>query len=166
MTKYFLIVGLLLLTTAAQAGQLLIAVAANFTGATQALVERFERDTGHRVGVSFGSTGKLYAQIANGAPFELYLAADSARPAKAIEQGLAQSGSRFTYAQGRLVLWSIQPQLFDNGERYLRSAEFAHAGPRGFAPGPFLMALALRPREAGGGAAWDRLPSPIRTLDA
>lgn len=124
MIKSIVITSLLLLSSSAQAGQLLIAVAANFTGTTQALIEQFQRDSGHRVRVSFGSTGKLYAQIENGAPFELFLAADSRHPRKAIEQGLAQPGTRFTYAKGQLVLWSLKPQLFEQGERFLQTADF------------------------------------------
>ncbi len=140
MLKPALAICLILLSVSAQAGQLLIAVAANFTGATEALVQQFEQQSGHRVKASFGSTGKLYAQIENGAPFELFLAADSAHPRLAIDQGLAQAGSRFTYAKGQLVLWSAQPQLFDDGERYLKSAEFDRAAIANPATAPYGLA--------------------------
>ena len=101
-----------------------IAVAANFTDATRSLVSHFEQHTGHEIRVSFGSTGKLYSQIEHGAPYVLFLAADSQRPRKAEVNGLAVNGSRFTYAKGRLALWSPKPELFTEGESYLKQAEF------------------------------------------
>lgn len=110
------------------AGEVTVAVAANFTDAARNLIPRFEAQSGHRVKVTFGSTGKLYAQIENGAPFELFLAADRERPQKAEDEGLAVAGTRFTYALGRLALWSAQPGLFvDQGEDYLKQTRFARA---------------------------------------
>ena len=108
------------------AGEVSIAVAANFTDATRQLAPLFEQATGHRLKISYGSTGKLYAQIEHGAPFEVFLAADSVRPLKAEQAGLAVPGSRFVYARGRLVLWSAKAGLFDAGESYLQTAGFAH----------------------------------------
>lgn len=125
MFKLTLIACSLLLSSSASAGQLLIAVAANFTGTSRALVQQFQAQTGHRVKTSYGSTGKLYAQIENGAPFELFLAADSKHPQRAIEQGLAVADSRFTYAKGLLVMWSAKPQRFDDGEAFLRAGLFS-----------------------------------------
>ncbi|MCW8918143.1 MAG: molybdate ABC transporter substrate-binding protein [Gammaproteobacteria bacterium] len=101
-----------------------IAVAANFTDVTYALASLFEQQTGHTVTASFGSTGKLYAQIVHGAPFDLFLAADAAQPRRLESDGLAVAGSRFTYARGRLVLWSAQPELFTDGVAFLRRGEF------------------------------------------
>lgn len=95
---------LLLLPAMTQAGQAQVAVAANFTAAMKELAADFQRDTGHTLRVSYGSTGKLYTQIENGAPFDVFLAADQARPARLLEKGLASRP--FTYAVGRLVLWS------------------------------------------------------------
>ena len=112
--------------TAALADEANIAVAANFTGVIKQLQPLFEKATGHRLKVSFGSTGKLYAQIENGAPFDAFLAADNARPLKAEQQGLAVEGSRFVYAKGQLVLWSAEKGLFESGEEYLRNAGFNH----------------------------------------
>lgn len=83
-----------------------LAVAANFAPALKPLVEAFESETGHRVSVVYGSTGKLYAQIVNGAPFDLLLAADQARPLRLVEEGRALAETRCTYAVGQLVLWS------------------------------------------------------------
>ena len=136
MKPYKAILGTLLLLAVqgqAFAGEVSIAVAANFTDATRQIVPLFEQASGHKVKVSFGSTGKLYAQIANGAPFEVFLAADTQRPLKAEQQGLAVAGSRFVYAKGKLVLWSSKPGQFDDGEAYLKAGGFkrlAMANPK------------------------------------
>lgn len=111
--------------TTAHAGQLMLAVAANFTDTMRDLVALFEQKSGHEVKTSFGSTGKLFSQIENGAPFEVFLAADSARPLKAEREGLAVAGTRFTYAQGKLVLWSADTGSFNDGEAFLRSGDFS-----------------------------------------
>jgi molybdate transport system substrate-binding protein len=108
------------------ADELKLAVAANFTDATRDIIPLFEKASGHSIKASFGSTGKLYAQIENGAPFEIFLAADARTPKKAEEQGLAVSGTRFTYARGRLVMWSAKSGLFSNGEAYLKAGGFEH----------------------------------------
>ena len=112
---------------ALHAEEINIAVAANFTDVTRELIPMFEKASGYRVKASFGSTGKLYAQIEHGAPFEVFLAADSERPQKAEKAGLAVAGSRFTYARGQLVLWSPQEDAFSNGEDYLKAHTFQHA---------------------------------------
>lgn len=100
-----------------------VAVAANFTDAAKEIGVRFERTTGYKAVFSFGSTGQLYAQITQGAPFEVYLAADQARPMKAVEEGYAVPDSRFTYATGAIVLFSTNPKLV-RGEETLRTAGF------------------------------------------
>lgn len=97
---------------------LTVAVASNFARSAAELASQFEAETGIAVRLSNGSTGKLYAQIVNGAPFDLFLAADSTRPAKLEESGLAIVGSRFTYARGRLALWSAK---FDDCHDALRA---------------------------------------------
>jgi len=100
---------ILLLADAVRADDpLTVAVASNFARSAAELALHFEAETGISVRLSRGSTGKLYAQIVNGAPFDLFLAADSARPAKLEQSGLAVAGSRFTYARGRLTLWSAK----------------------------------------------------------
>jgi len=89
------------------AGQIVtVAVASNFKPTAARIADRFREETGHAVRLSSGSTGKLYAQIVNGAPFDVFLAADAERPALLERQGLALDGSRFTYAVGRLVIYS------------------------------------------------------------
>lgn len=106
------------------AAELRVAVASNFSTAMAELAERFEATTGHEIILSSGSTGKLYAQIVQGAPYDLYFAADAARPEKLERDGRAVAGSRFTYAVGELVLWSPDPQLVDDAGKVLDSGEF------------------------------------------
>src|SRR5882757_8021999 len=74
----------------------------------------FEKETGHKARLIFGATGKFYAQISNGAPFEVLLAADAATPSKLVNEGNAVAGSQMTYAIGKLVLWSAKPGLVDD----------------------------------------------------
>jgi molybdate transport system substrate-binding protein len=117
----------------AHAGDVSVAVATNFTAPMQKIATVFAQDTGHTARLSFGATSKLYAQIRNGAPFQLLLAADEATPARLEQEGLALAGSRFTYAVGRLVLWSKRPGLVDDKGDVLRQGTFAHlavADPR------------------------------------
>jgi molybdate transport system substrate-binding protein len=108
----------------AAAGQAQIAVAANFTAPMKALIADFEAETGHRVKASYGSTGKLYAQIKNGAPFEALLAADQHRPQLLVDEGVGLAESRFTYAIGALVLWSAEPGAVTDGPAVLKAGEF------------------------------------------
>lgn len=113
---------------AAQAGEVTVAVAANFTAPMQKIAQAFEQDTGHKVRLAFGATGKFYAQIKNGAPFAVLLAADDETPARLEKEGLAVTGVRFTYATGRLALWSKQPKLVDDKGEVLRSNNFSKLG--------------------------------------
>lgn len=114
-------------TTVAQAdGQLTIGVAANFTRAMQALAGAFEQQRGRPVSLSFASTGTLYAQIINGAPFDAFFAADVERPRKLEEDGAIIEESRFTYAIGQLILWSAAPDLVDSGGDVLQHRDFRH----------------------------------------
>ena len=106
------------------AAEVTVAVAANFTAPMQKIVQAFEQETGHKAVISLGSTGNLYAQIKNGAPFQVLLAADQETPLKLEKEGLAQAGSRFTYATGKLVLWSKQPGLVDDKGEVLGSGKF------------------------------------------
>lgn len=105
-----------------QAAEVQVAVAANFSAPMQKIAQAFEQDTGHQARLAFGSTGKFYAQIKNGAPFQLLLAADDTTPARLVAEGLGLADSRFTYATGRLVLWSKQPDLVDAQGAVLRKA--------------------------------------------
>jgi len=107
-----------------QAAEVHVAVAANFAAPMQRIALTFEQETGHKSILSFGSTGSLYAQIRHGAPFEILLSADSQTPAKLESEGLGLTGSRFTYAVGRLVLWSKQPGFVDEKGQVLRVGKF------------------------------------------
>ena len=108
---------------AVQAAEVQVAVAANFTAPMQKIAPLFEADTGHKAVLAFGSTGRFYAQIKNGAPFDVLLAADAETPARLEREG--QGGRRSTYAIGKLVLWSKQPGLVDEQGEVLKSGKFA-----------------------------------------
>lgn len=108
----------------ALAAEAQIAVAANFTEPAKEIAAKFEARTGHKATLSFGSSGQFYAQIANGAPFEVFLSADVERPQKAETDGLGVAGTRFTYATGRLVLWSRTPGLVDGRGAVLAKGRF------------------------------------------
>lgn len=114
----------LMLGGAAFAGETKVAVAANFTEAAKAIAARFKARTGHDASLSFGSSGQFFTQIANGAPYEVFLSADVERPQKAEAEGLAVPGSRFTYATGRLVLYSKTPGLVDGKGAVLKTGKF------------------------------------------
>jgi molybdate transport system substrate-binding protein len=107
-----------------QATEVNVAVAANFTAPMKAIAAQFAQDTGHEARLSFGSSGKFYAQIRNGAPFDAFLSADDETPARLEREGLAVAGSRFTYAVGALVLWSRDPALVDERGEVLRRGNF------------------------------------------
>jgi molybdate transport system substrate-binding protein len=124
---------LVLFATPALAAETKVAVAANFTEPAKEIAARFKARTGHDATLSFGSSGQFYTQIANGAPYEVLLSADRERPEKAEAEGLAVVGSRFTYAIGRLVLFSKTPGLVDPKGAVLASGRFekiAIADPR------------------------------------
>ena len=110
---------------AAHAAETQVAVAANFTEPAKEIAAAFEKKTGHSAVLSFGSSGAFYTQITHGAPFEVFLSADAERPKKAEDDGFAVVGSRFTYAVGRLVLYSTTPGLVDRGGAVLRTGSFA-----------------------------------------
>jgi molybdate transport system substrate-binding protein len=99
-----------------------VAVAANFTAPMQKIAAEFEKRTGHKAQLVFGSTGKFYAQIKSGAPFQLLLAADDETPARLVKEGDGVAGSQFTYAIGKLVLWSPKPGFVDDKARCSRAA--------------------------------------------
>ena len=136
------------------AGEALIAVAANFSRTMAELAARFEAGTPHRLRVSLGSSGRLYAQIVNGAPFDILLAADQAYPRRLEERGFAVPDSRFTYATGRLALWSADPgRVGEEGADVLSSGEFRtlalsnpDLAPYGSAARQVLQALGLNER--------------------
>lgn len=125
--KALIIAGLVLLgffrPSLSVAAEATVAVAANFTAAAKEIASTFMAETGHEVALSFGSTGQLYTQITQGAPFDVFLAADQARPRKAVEEGFAVADTLFTYATGRIVLFSTKPDLV-TGEATLSDPAF------------------------------------------
>lgn len=117
----------------AHADEVQVAVAANFSAPMKEIAAQFEKHSGHTVLASFGATGMFYAQIQHGAPFDVLLAADDETPARLEKEGAAVQGTRFTYAIGKLVLWSAQPGLVDDQGAVLRKGGFIHlaiANPR------------------------------------
>jgi molybdate transport system substrate-binding protein len=108
----------------ARADELRVAVAANFADTLAEIATPFEQSSGHRIVIVRGSTGQLYAQLLNGAPYDIFFAADARRPALLEEQGHAVRNSRFSYAIGRLVLWSPDPLLIDGSAKVLATGEF------------------------------------------
>ena len=138
------------LAAAASANEVQVAVAANFTAPMQAIARQFEQDTGHKAVAAFGATGQFYSQIKNGAPFEVFLAADDDRPARLEAERQTVPGSRFTYAVGALALWSAQPGYVDDQGAVLRANTFRHlaianpkAAPYGLAATQVLDKLGL-----------------------
>ena len=117
---------LLALGSSAHADEVSVAVAANFTAPMQKIAALFEKDTGHKAVLSFGATGKFYAQINNGAPFGILLAADDTTPEKLAKEGKGVDASRFTYAIGQLVLWSKQPNYVDDKGAVLKTGDYKH----------------------------------------
>ena len=110
-----------------------IAIASNFGDVARHLVEEFESTSDHNVTLVMGASGRFYAQISNGAPFDAFLSADSEKPAELIETGLALSDSVFTYAIGRLALWSRDETLIQDDATALSmdgSHKIAYANPR------------------------------------
>ncbi|WP_411382783.1 molybdate ABC transporter substrate-binding protein [Pseudomonas sp. L7] len=110
----------------AWADEVQVAVAANFTAPIQAIAKDFEKDTGHKLVAAFGATGQFYVQIKNGAPFEVFLAADDSTPAKLEQEKEIVEGSRFTYAIGTLALWSAKPGYVDDKGEVLKKNDFKH----------------------------------------
>jgi molybdate transport system substrate-binding protein len=144
------------LAASTDAAEVKVAVAANFAGVLDKLATAFRESTGDELVISAGATGGLYNQIVQGAPFEVFLAADDKRPALAVEEGYAVEGTVFTYAAGRVVLYSPTIDVTD-GEAVLEASDFAYisiadpkAAPYGAAAEEALRALGfadlLRPK--------------------
>lgn len=119
------LIGSVALSTA-QADEVQVAVAANFTAPIQAIAVDFEKDTGHKLIAAYGATGQFYTQIKNGAPFEVFLAADDSTPEKLEKEGDSVPGSRFTYAIGTLALWSAKPGYVDAKGEVLKQGDYKH----------------------------------------
>lgn len=149
--RHLLLALLLAGAAPALAEEVKVAVAANFTAPIQAIAPEFEKATGHKLVAAYGATGQFYAQIKNGAPFDLLLAADDSTPARLESEGAGVPGSRFTYAVGSLVLWSADANTLDGSDAALRAGTFRHlaianpqAAPYGLAAIQVLDKLGLR----------------------
>lgn len=110
----------------AHADEVQVAVAANFTAPIQAIAADFKKDTGHTLVAAYGATGQFYAQIKNGAPFEVFLSADDSTPQKLESEGDTVKGSRFTYAVGTLALWSAKEGYVDAKGDVLQKNQYQH----------------------------------------
>lgn len=122
----FLVFLLACLAGTAFAETVQVAVAANFTGPMQIIAAAFEKATGHKALLAFGSSGKFYAQIKNGAPFQVLLSADDKIPARLEREGIAIAGTRFTYAIGQLALWSARESMVDHQGAVLKQGSYKH----------------------------------------
>lgn len=145
----------------AQAAELGVAVAANFLGTLQALAPMYQQASGNHLVISGGSSGQLYTQIKQGAPFDVLMSADSDRPARLEAEGLGVAGSRFTYAIGTLVVWSPKAGVVDGAGKLLSSGRYRaiaianpSTAPYGAAARQVLTALGL----------WDRLNTEHRIV--
>jgi molybdate transport system substrate-binding protein len=125
-TTSLLALGAAMALNSACADEVQVAVAANFTAPIQAIAKAFEADTGHKLVAAYGSTGQFYTQIKNGAPFEVFLAADDSTPAKLESEQETVPGSRFTYATGTLALWSAKPGYVDAEGAVLKGNSYQH----------------------------------------
>lgn len=151
------IVALALASAAARAGEAKIAVAANFTDAVKEIGTLFEKSTGHKAVFSFGSTGQLYTQISQGAPFEVFLAADQARPKKAVDEGFAVGDTLFTYATGKIVLISKDKDRV-KGEATLKDGNFTKIAIANPATAPYGAAAVAAMKSLG---VYDKIGAKI-----
>ncbi|MDR1051953.1 MAG: molybdate ABC transporter substrate-binding protein [Deltaproteobacteria bacterium] len=122
----FLAIAALFIPSLALADEFQVAVASNFTAPAEQIAAEFEKDTGHKAVLAFGATGAFYAQIKNGSPVDILLAADSKTPRQLEEDGLAKPASRYTYAQGALVLWSATEGYVDDQGQVLKTGDYQH----------------------------------------
>jgi molybdate transport system substrate-binding protein len=158
--RTWLLIGLLGVAGQSAADEVRVAVATNFLGAMNALVERFEATRGHTVLLSAGSTGGHYAQIKNGAPFDAFFSADVERPRLLEAEGIAVPGSRFLYAVGRLALWSARADYVDADGKVLETGKFRHIAIANPELAPYGAAARDVLTERG---LWDRL-APRRVM--
>lgn len=126
MIKKFALLAMTLAVGSLHAAEVNVAVASNFAQPLKIIAAEFEKESGHKLSITPGATGKFYAQITNGAPFDVLLSADDETPAKLENEGKAVAGTRFTYATGRLVLWSAQADLVDEGGTILKTGNFKY----------------------------------------
>jgi molybdate transport system substrate-binding protein len=148
---------LCLLVVPARGAEVVVAVAANFVPPFNEIAAEFMKVTGHVVQSSSGSSGRFYTQIKNGAPFEVFFSADDERPKLLEDEGLGVKGSRFTYAVGRLVLWSQDPNLVKD-EQILRDGTFQHLALANPKTAPYGVAAMQSMQKLG---LWESLQSRL-----
>lgn len=156
----------------ALAGDASVAVAANFTKPAEELGAAFAARTGDMVTFSFGATGQLYTQISQGAPFEVFLAADTKRPAQAVAEGLGVEGTVFTYAVGKVVLYSPTIDVTD-GAAVLSGDAYHHlaiadpkTAPYGAAAVEALMMLELTDAVAAKLVTGENISQTLQFVDS
>ena len=125
-SRCFIGLGLAISINTVYADDVQVAVASNFSKPLAEIATKFKAASGHELKISSGATGKLYAQVENGAPFEVFISADSKTPKKLVDANLAQADSQFTYAFGNLVLWSSQANVVDAQGDILKTDKFKH----------------------------------------
>jgi molybdate transport system substrate-binding protein len=157
--RWLLLLGAML-SAPLSAAQTQVAVAANFTEPAKQIAAAFEKATGHKAVLAFGASGAFYTQISHGAPFDVFLSADSERPTKADQEGLSVPGSRFTYAVGRLVLYSTTPGLVDANGAVLKQGRFEKVAIADPATAPYGTAAIETMRALG---VYDRLKPKVVT---
>jgi len=124
--KFGTLIAALFIATTAHADEVQVAVGANFSAPMKIIAADFEKDTGHKAVLSFGTVGKFFAQIKSGAPFEVLVSSDQNTPDKLVAENLAIDSTRYTYAIGKLVLWSAKPGYVDAGGKILKNGDFKH----------------------------------------
>ena len=124
MKRLFIALSCVFWSSVALAAEVKVAVAANFAAPMKDIAAAFEAQTGHKLAITPGATGKFYAQISQGAPFEIFLSADDETPARLEKEGKVVAGSRFTYAIGRLMLWSPKEGMVADGGEVLSGGHF------------------------------------------
>jgi len=149
---------ILFLIKTSLAQELNVAAASNFKLPLSILADKFSQNTKHKINLIFGATGKHYAQIKNGAPYDIFFAADSLRPKLLETEGTALAGSRFTYALGKLALWSPEVNYVDNEGRILASSNFKRLALANPTLAPYGKAAQQTLIELG---LWDRLKTKI-----
>lgn len=157
--RWLLLLGAML-SAPLSAAETQVAVAANFTEPAKQIAAAFEKATGHKAVLAFGASGAFYTQISHGAPFDVFLSADSERPTKADQEGLSVPGSRFTYAVGRLILYSTTPGLVDANGAVLKQGRFEKVAIADPATAPYGTAAIETMRALG---VYDRLKPKVVT---
>jgi molybdate transport system substrate-binding protein len=125
-SAFFVLLAFILIPSLALADEFQVAVASNFQAPAELIAAEFEKETGHKAVLAFGATGAFYAQIKNGSPVAIFLAADAKTPKQLEDDGLAKAGSIYTYAQGALVLWSATDGYVDDQGEVLKTGTYQH----------------------------------------